>query len=423
MSTTRFGLYPTPACIPTQRVQVGAGFVLDTPVGDSSAQVFRRSLWLKVPADAAKAETLRLVASALKLRFSAARFSISIGKPSSPCLRLILESLAGAPEVLLWQALAPGEHGSIELPAQPLAEEWAAALEQLLAKLASITPHSHAVLRLDIESDAPCAISLVQASFGLAGEFTLLEAPLRFDFDGARALSHVVELAPIPPATYTIVLEGRLDGATAPTADGWVLGAQERTGVLLEADTALVRTLALMTPAALTGLAIAWHPLTDHFAGIVRVFADGGSRPAAQALVEASFAIDSVEPGWIMVRWSALELQPQPLWLQLSVLEGSGIWLADPAAAPVGGWHGALAASAAARSPLGLAPRCAWLDLAPDLEGASNALTFRVGLQISPPVRKAGRFSIELAGAPIEVSCAAPARLIIERARATVRIA
>jgi hypothetical protein len=196
-----------------------------------------------------------------------------------------------------------------------------------------------------------------------------------------------------------------------------------RTGVLLESDQSAMRAIALEAPASLAGLTIAWHPLSDRIAGTLRVFADGGNGPAARPLVEAPFEIDTASPGWIAVRWAALDLQPQPLWLQLSLVEGGGIWLTDPADAPVSGWHEHLAAPANARSPLGLAPLCGWLDLPPDGGNPGGNLSFAVGNQSLEPARSGGRFTIALPGVPIEVSCAAPARLIIESAHATVRIA
>lgn len=193
----------------------------------------------------------------------------------------------------------------------------------------------------------------------------------------------------------------------------------------------MVRRIDVGQAGALAGLALAWHPLSDRIEGTLRIFADGGNGPGAVARVEQTFAIGTEEPGWMSVRWPPLDFQPQPLWVRIALTEGLGIWLADPADVPSDGWEEHLGAVGAARTPLGAAPACAWLE-APNTDATPmTELRFIAGTQTLEPVRAGKRFSLEvpatlLGGSPgdaLRARSASPARLIIESVHATVRLA
>ncbi len=571
MSGAPLGLYPSKACVPAQRLNAGASLALDVPVAQDGGYVFRRSLWLPLPAAAADAQALRWVASALKVRFATANIVIEtgrtewfsrvhtsdnrtvrlelvwpaavsrihspagydridmtlhradgehvveeatqtgktdttllppwvgsplvirlaqaivaksklkkpakkaagksgagsaaeklgagdsslavektealillgsvvqshvvpqitvVGKPNSPRLRLALEARGAEPEKLLWQALAPGEQATADLPAGALADEWAGALEQVAKALATPVPDAPLRLRLDVESDAPCTATLQQAAFGLEGDFALLDAPRRLDFDGARAAVLALTLDRLPAGVTALELGGLLDGAErTPPADA-PLPAGGRVGVLCEPDQLTLRRMDLAAPAALGGVALGWHPLTERLTGRLAVLGDGGSGPAARALVEQPFSIETPTSGWIALRWPALDLQPRALWLRLALDEGAGLWLADPQGLPAPGWQERPGTAAGARAPLGLAPLCAWLEEPLGDATPAASLHFVSGAHEAAPQRTGKRFGLTLPGSTlgtdpasaIQVRCTAPARLIVESAEATVRI-
>lgn len=76
MSTPAFGLYSATAMAAGQRVQAGHTLLLNEPVLSAGVTLFRRSLWLPVPAGLATAQALRLSSGNLQLRFSPLRFSV-----------------------------------------------------------------------------------------------------------------------------------------------------------------------------------------------------------------------------------------------------------------------------------------------------------------------------------------------------------
>src|SRR5690606_32417461 len=143
-------------------------------------------------------------------------------RPASPRLRLVLEGgEADGSDRLLWQAMLPGEQAApVTLPADPLAKEWAAALEQVLAfcqrePVPEVLPR----LRLDIESDAPCLVKLSSVALSLQAEHALLADPLRVDFDGKQHASRDLVLAPTHPGSpLQLTLKGRLRAADTPPA-------------------------------------------------------------------------------------------------------------------------------------------------------------------------------------------------------------
>jgi hypothetical protein len=247
------------------------------------------------------------------------------GRPTSPRLKLVAEQAAGS--VLLWQAMLAGEQGTVTLPAQPVADEWAPALEQLL-RLAADPDTAPTLLRLDIESDAPCTVTLVQLQLALQAEIELLVEPVQLAFAGDQP-----EEAPLPlvlPAGLVaqgLRLSGRVVADGGADAAAGAAPGDGRLGGLLTADQAALQPMDLAQPISLAGVSIYWQPLSDTLRASVRLYADGGNGPGGRVLVERPLSLDTPQAGWLAVRWPAIDLQAQRLWVEVAVVEGAGLWL------------------------------------------------------------------------------------------------
>lgn len=288
------------------------------------------------------------------------------GVPTSPRAKLIAEARGGAAETLLWQALLPAEQSTVSLPQQAVGDEWAPALEQVRQRLAGESPalDTPLLLRLDIESDAPCQLTVTQATLALDGEFEGLADELRVDFDGTRVQSLPLPLnVPAGAVLQGLRLSGRVGGGGVAAADAaGPLPADLRRGLLLAgADRVLVHAV-LDAPARLGGLAMAWHPLSDAVALTLRLLADAGDAPSAVPLRALSLRADTPAPGWLALRSEAFDLQAQHLWLELTLDDGSGLWLADAhAPVPTQGFREQRDTRWPQRQPLGLQPAFGWL--------------------------------------------------------------
>lgn len=302
------------------------------------------------------------------------------GAPTSPRLKLFAELPEAAPAMLLWQALLPGEQASAELPAQPITDEWAPAFEQL-RKLAADAATRPALLRLDIESDAPCTVTLTQLQLALDADFELLAQAQRFDFDGQSRRSAALALDLPAGSPEALRLGGRVNIEASSDAGAAALPADGRRGALLVADQAVVQPVLLAAPASLAGLALAWAPLSDAVTGRLRLLADGGGRPGARVLVEQAFEIDTPRLDWLALRWSAIDLQSQTLWIEFSLLGGIGVWLFAAAPVAPAGWIEQGAVLPPTRLLLNETMALRWL--APAADGATQRA---VGVQIGGDV-------------------------------------
>ncbi len=357
------------------------------------------------------------------------------GAPTSPRATLVMEARGDAPETLLWQALLPGEQGTVTLPQRPLADEWAPALEQVRKRLAAETPRSEAplLLRLDIESDAPARVTLLQAALALDAEFETLPDELRVDFDGTGAQAKALPLD--LPASFPLqglTLTGRVGGGTDANADVGALPSDQRCGLLLgAADRVLVHAV-LTAPQRVAGLSLAWLPLSDAVALTLRLLSDAGNAPSVAALAEWQLAADTPAAGWLALRGDALDLQAQHLWLELTMSEGSGLWLADAAEpVPTQGHVEQRGGPSPRRQPLGQQPRLAWL---PAPSPSALQQTRRVGLFAADVVLAAQldeRFTLDcpgallpvVAGQGLQARSGSAARLTLVSARARIRLA
>jgi hypothetical protein len=247
------------------------------------------------------------------------------GRPTSPRLKLLAEQPAGS--VLLWQAMLPGEQGTVTLPAQPVGDEWAPALEQLL-RLVADPATAPTLLRLDIESDAPCTVTLVQLQLALQAEIELLAQPQQLAFAGDRPEEAPLSLLlPTGLGPQGLRLSGRVVADAGADACAGAAPGDGRLGGLLAADQAALQPMDLAQPLSLAGVSIYWQPLSDTLRASVRLHADGGNGPGARVLVERPLLLDTPQAGWLAVRWPAIDLQAQRLWLELAVAEGAGLWL------------------------------------------------------------------------------------------------
>lgn len=246
------------------------------------------------------------------------------GSPTSPRLKLYAEQVAGS--VLLWQSMVAGTQGTVVLPAQPIATEWAAAMEQLRT-LAADPAAAPGRLRLDIESDAPCRVRLTQLQLALVAEFELLEAPRKLAFGGDRVEQAALELTlPAGVSIQGLRLAGRVVADTAADAAAGAEPADLRRGALLGADQAALQPLDLAAPTRCAGLALYWQPLSDALQLRLRLRADAGTGPSAQIVAACEASLATPEAGWLALRWPTIDLQAQRLWAELTVIDGTGLW-------------------------------------------------------------------------------------------------
>lgn len=359
-------------------------------------------------------------------------------RPTSPRLRLVLEGGAeDGSDRLLWQALAPGEHlQPVNLPADTLASEWTPALEQVLAFCKRV-PHTDPLprLRLDIESDGPCLVSLSEVALALAADHTLIGAPVRLDFDGRQHERRSVALDPAPPGSRRLLLlEGRLRAAAVPPAEAPPAtgGAGARSGLLLTADQRASGAYRLDAPASIAGFRFDWHPLSEQIAGVLRVLPEGARR-GTPALIEQAFSFDTAHPSGtaseplrLAVRWPAHDLQAQALRVELVLREGRGIWLAGAAG---GGARLHQASADLVGRSIDLAPAGDWLRVPPAGDASAAAEPHEPAFSLGPQAlayasRTQDRFAVRLTpplldawpGQALTISSGVAAEVVIERA-------
>lgn len=272
------------------------------------------------------------------------------GRPTSPRLSLVAEQPHG--ETLLWQALRPGEQAAaVTLPGMPLTEAWAPALDQLRRLWADPTTRPLR-LRLDLVSDAPCSVTATALSLALEAELELLDEPQRLDFDGLQAATRPLPLTLPAAAALTgarsLALHARWVGDGGAAVGGGAAPGDPRRGAWAEPGRTLQQALDLHTPLRCEGAAWFGQALgggSDEAAGEgsgegssegsglasalrVRLLADGGSGPAAHVLAEQADPATASSPsaGWQAARWPAVDLQPQRVWLELTVRDGAALW-------------------------------------------------------------------------------------------------
>lgn len=306
--------------------------------------------------------------------------------------------------------MLPGEQAGASLPAKPIADEWAAALEQLRKQAADAAAQPAAEgepstaplrLRLDIESDAPCTATLAAPVLVVETETELLDAPRQLAFSGQRAeplplpITVPAALMPGAGAAGLLRLAGRIVADNDGAVDAGTAPADGRTGALLDESVIALQALDWAAPLSLAGVALHWQPLSDRLALRVRVLADGNGGPGARVLAQADAAIDTPAPGPLALRWPALDLQAQRAWVEVTVSAGAGIWLFAGAGGP--GWI-------ETRSPAGARqPLPAPLTVAPILAAPDGSPTRAIGARLGPQTLAAslpqGPFELAVPGA------------------------
>jgi hypothetical protein len=312
------------------------------------------------------------------------------GRPTSPRLMLYAERASGA--VLLWQSMLPGIQGTVELPGQPIASEWAAALEQVRSLLADpVTAPTR--LRLVIESDAPCRVRLAQLQLAVQADFELLQVPQKLVFGGER-VQHA-ELALTLPAgagVRALRLAGRVVADAAADAAAGSAPVEARRGALLGADQAAWQPIDLVAPRRCAGLALYWQPLSEALRLSVRLRTDAQTGPGARVVASAEAALTTPEAGWLALRWPTIDLQAQRLWVELTVVEGMGLW---PFGDGPAGWtetHGA----PTLRQALPQALRLQALGPADEAPSSLRPISLHLGHQVVAPTLPAGALSLEI---------------------------
>lgn len=350
------------------------------------------------------------------------------GTPTSPRLKLFAEGPGPAP-TLLWQSLLSGEQGTVDLPAKPIAEEWADAFQRLLGLLNGKPEQRPTGLRLDVESDAPCRVALLQLALALESEVELLNEAWTASFDGSQPEDKALPIALAAGSSARgLSLRGRVVADAAAGADGGSGPADARLGALLAADESALQPLDLAQPASLAGFALRWQPLSDHVRLRLRLRADGVNGPAARVLAEAESRVDTQGLTWLALRWPALDLQAQRVWLEATVLDGLGLWLFSDADGPPGFTE--VAGTPAQRSPL---PRTLAFTAAaaPGAgSGAARAIAVRVGSRTLAAALPAGALALTvpadalgpLATQPLVFSGGVRGSVTVDAARLVTRI-
>jgi hypothetical protein len=355
------------------------------------------------------------------------------GKPTNPRMRLVRQASADKPEETLWLDLRPGVHASaLLLPADAPPKAWAPALEHLLAanQNPKEEPVTDLVLRLDLESDAPCRVTVQAISLALVAETELLESPQTLKFSGTHAKTLTVALPAVTGLVEEITVKATLGGdATAAPAASSALPGDGRTGTLLGPDQRIVRALDLATPLRLSGISLPWHPLSDRVTWTVQLCTDAGDRPALPALIEATIDADTPTAAWVALRWPPMDLQGGRYWLRLVANDGSGLWLHATSGLTTPGW--VEAARSPLPNPLPLGGVLALATLSPT--DAPPCFTLRAGGQSltlsavdsAPPTRLEAQHTFTSPTAPgpnLAIETAQPVALKVESVRVSQRL-
>ena len=353
------------------------------------------------------------------------------GKPTSPRMRLVRPGSGGKPDDTLWLELRPGEQASAQtLPADAPPKAWAPALEHCLAanQNPKEDPVQDLVLRLDLESDAPCRITVQAISLALVAETELLDSPQTLKFSGTRSETLAVNWTPPTGPVEQITVSATLGGdGTSAAVNSSALPGDGRTGTLLGPDQRIVRALDLATPLRLSGITLPWHPLSDQATWTVQLCTDAGDRPALPALIETNITASTPAAAWIALRWPPMDLQGGRYWLRMAAKDGSGLWLHTASGPAAAGWLEA--ARSPQLNPLPLGGALALATLTPS--DVPPAIALRVGGQTLTlaPLEQGSRLEAQHTFAPpvplgpaLEVEASQPLTLKIESVRVSQRL-
>ena len=310
------------------------------------------------------------------------------GVPSSP--RLTLRSADGGE--VLWQWLEPGpQAATVTWQPAALAEAWQAALERALGLLDANGPRPAVlVLPLEIASDAPCRVHVMQAQVGAVLERSLLTGPVTLRFDGSTRQRQARALTP-PSAARRVQVEGQWtrtgDGVGAPAGTPLAHGVRLTAGARAEVPVRLTGALRC------TGAAFAWHSLA---AASTLAIGLHGPQGSGAALASAHVELDAVAAGTCYARWPALDLQAGAYTLRLAVQSGAGVLAGSPQPVDVP----LLLSDAAGERPLALAAEVTLLGGEAGGAGAPPLSLALDGVGLTLAEGGAGRFSARLETLP-----------------------
>ena len=260
-----------------------------------------------------------------------ARFELR-GLPTTPRLRLLSTDQTET----LWQWTEPGEQLTpidFTSAGEDLLKQWQPAFDRALAQR---QPNAtRLVLPLQIESDAPCRVLVQEPNLGFQLESSLVGEPVSWTFDGTSEQTQSLPLDKPAGLPQRLKVEATV-AVKAPAPEGTLpalASDPQRLGTKLEAGEGLSIVLEANQPRRLLGIAIAWHPLSEHTAVRVQLLPESGGQPAGTRLVEARAEVDLSEAGWLQLRWPDVELQSGRYWLHLQVEDGLGLWLGQPTGA------------------------------------------------------------------------------------------
>lgn len=274
-----------------------------------------------VQAEQRVVEGLSSVDAAVKLRHGI-RALILAGAPGSP--RLTLRS-ADCAEVL-WQWIEPGAQPSAVAFAPPdLAGDWQAALERVLSLVDQGDAPRPAVLvlPLDIASDRPCQVRLLEVTVTPLLERPVLSAPTTLRFGGAARQVHDIALERQARA-QAAVIQGRV--GVAPGVASAPDDAAAPIGAYLASGSSVLVAVELDSPLRCSAATFGWIPLAEATALTVQLEAASDTRPLAVAELDS----DSAVAGVLCARWPAVDLQPATYRLRLVVRDGCGVLVATP---------------------------------------------------------------------------------------------
>jgi len=261
------------------------------------------------------------------------------GQPTSPRLRLLSHGSVES----LWQWL---EYPGVQTATRNVSVT-AELLQPALDRAFALREpgQTQLVLPLNIESDAPCNVSLSAQQFRFVREANVLPngEPVVLRFSGQRQETQSFTLqAPAVEGQQLLLTLSVAQGEQAfPSQPLPALENLPRSGFRLQAGDHLAAPLDLATGQFIRGFALPWWPLEAEGRLGLSVFADQGGTPGGNALASAELRYSGElryseeTPRWLMFTWDEVMLQPGHYWLQLAVEDGGGLWLADNGACKV----------------------------------------------------------------------------------------
>lgn len=248
------------------------------------------------------------------------------GQPTSPRLTLMNPDQTES----LWQWLEFAGEQSVTRSVTVTAEQLQPALDRAFA--ARSPGEQKLVLPLIIESDMPCHVHVDAQHFQFKRQASLLAGnePLTLRFSGQRqeTLTLPLQLPEVSPEVLQLGFSVTKGDGALPVTTLPAMETLAKSGFKLQSGDHLAVYVSLVTGTFLRGYALPWWPLDESAKLSLALHPDQGGVPAKQPLVSARRVAEGETPQWLMFSWPEQMVQPGFYWLQLSVEDGSGLWLA-----------------------------------------------------------------------------------------------